>query len=64
MLTTNDDKLVCKCAGLPKEAREIVTYNTFYLGASFEGKLANKKVRGGVLLVPIDFKLKVTSFNM
>lgn len=64
MLTTNDGDLVCKCAGLPKEAREIVTYNTFYLGASFRGKLANKKVPGGTLLVPIDFKLKVTGFNI
>ena len=64
MLTTKDDKLICKCAGLPKEARDLVDYNGFYLGASFKGKLANKKVRGGCLLIPTEFTLKVTSFNL
>lgn len=64
MLTTNDGEIICKCAGLPKEAREIVTYNTFYLGASFDGKKASKHVPGGTLIVPTDFKLKITSFNI
>lgn len=58
------DKPMVKCAGLPKDARDLVTYDTFYLGASFEGKLASKKVPGGILIIPIDFKLKVTNYNI
>ena len=58
LVTEFDGQITCKCAGLPKKARDIVTYETFYLGASFDGKLAHRKVRGGVLLIPTEFKLK------
>ena len=57
MYTEKDGKINCKCAGLPKQARNLITYETFHLGQSFEGKLALKRVCGGYLLIPTKFKL-------
>ena len=57
MYTEKTGKINCKCAGLPKDARDIITYEQFHLGNSFEGKLALKKVVGGYLLIPTKFML-------
>ena len=57
MYTEKNGKINCKCAGLPKSARDKITYDNFILGIEFEGKLALKKVVGGYLLIPTKFKL-------
>ena len=57
MYTEKNGTINCKCAGLPKQARNLITYENFHLGQSFDGKLALKRVNGGYLLIPTKFKL-------
>ena len=57
MYTEKNGTINCKCAGLPKEARKLITYENFHLGQSYEGKLALKRVKGGYLLIPTKLKL-------
>lgn len=47
-----------KCAGLPNKQREQVTAENFNIGQVYTGKLLQKTVPGGVVLVPTDFKIK------
>lgn len=53
------DKFEVKCAGLPKDLKEKVNWDEFKRGATFHGKLATKKVKGGTLLSPTDFTIKL-----
>ena len=45
-------------AGMPSYLHNQVTFNNFKIGASYYGKLAPKRVDGGVVLVPVDFTIK------
>lgn len=46
------------CCGMPKEVKKEVTFDNFYMGNEFQGKLQQKKIIGGVLLSKTTFKLK------
>lgn len=56
---THEGELIVKCAGLPKNARASVTWENFHVGSVYEGKLQHKTVKGGVVLSPTTFKIKV-----
>ena len=45
-------------AGLPHKLHEQVTWENFQAGAIYTGKLLPKTVNGGVVLQPVDFKIK------
>lgn len=49
---------VVKCAGMPDEIKEKVTWETFKVGFSSHGKLLPKHVPGGVVLVDTVFTIK------
>lgn len=51
-------KLKITCAGMPKGCYKNVSWDNFYPGASFEGKLAQKTVPGGVVLEETIFTIK------
>lgn len=58
-----DDKkqtweLTVKCAGMPENVKNQVTWDNFQKGATFDGKLVPKRVRGGVVLTPTTFQIK------
>lgn len=60
-----DDDLSVTIAGLPKKMAQYVTFENFKEGLELkantpnqEHKLTYKTVRGGVLLVPVDFSIK------
>lgn len=52
-----------KCAGMPVEVKEKVTWDQFRIGAEFNGKMTKKMVKGGCLLVPTTYKIKEYSPN-
>lgn len=52
----------CKCAGLPEKVRETLNFNDFYLGNTFNNKLAKVKVVGGYSLIGSKFTLHKNSF--
>ena len=60
--TENYDKskLSITCAGMPQACYEYVTWDNFYEGNSFKGKLQPKHVKGGIVLKDIDFTIKRT----
>lgn len=47
-----------KCCGLPIEVRDIITIEEFKRGAKFNGKLAKKSVKGGIILEETTFTIK------
>lgn len=47
-----------KCAGMPDNIKAICTWNKFKDGQEFEGKIMQKRVPGGVVLVPTTYKIK------
>ena len=49
-----------KCAGMPDNVKRKVTVDNFEIGNSFSGKLLQKRVPGGVVLVDSDFRIKET----
>lgn len=51
-------KLETKVAGLPKKARNEITLRNFKIGASYTGKVRNKRVDGGIVLVSTPFCIK------
>lgn len=55
------DEPEVKCAGMPDNCKEFVTYDNFEIGSEFEGKLMPKKVRGGVVLKETTYKIKESS---
>lgn len=66
MLQTNDDKIVCKCAGVPKDAQKILCkegFDEFKLGKEVKGKLAKVKCDGGDDLVPVQYIIKDLSLR-
>lgn len=54
----NHDLLSITCAGMPEQCYEFVTWENFYEGNSFKGKLQPKHVQGGIVLKDIDFTIK------
>lgn len=56
-------KCICKCAGLPKEVRDNIQEDDFYLGKTFTGKKAKKRVKGGYRIVEGDYTLNNHIFN-
>lgn len=54
----NKDLLNITCAGMPKQCYQYVTWDNFKVGASFEGKLIPKHVKGGIVLDPIEYTIK------
>ena len=47
-----------KCAGMPDNIKEICTWDMFKDGQEFDGKIMQKRVPGGVVLVPTTYKIK------
>lgn len=47
-----------KCAGMPKNIKNTVTWENFHIGFKSREKLKPKIVKGGVLLVKTPFKIK------
>lgn len=47
-----------KCAGMPENVKELVTFDNFREGNSFGGKLLPKRVKGGVVLLKTEFTIK------
>lgn len=47
------------CAGMPDNVKEQVDYDNFTYGAVFPNKLLPKRVKGGVVLLPVDFTIKL-----
>lgn len=47
-----------KCAGMPQNLKEAVTFNTFEQGLTLTGKLLPKKYVGGVILEDAPFTIK------
>lgn len=56
------EKVMCKCAGLPSEVRETITFEQFYLGNTFHGKKVKTRVHGGYALIEGTYKLNKSSF--
>lgn len=54
------DKWIIKptIAGLPHKQHNQVTWENFHLGAVYTGKLLPHTVEGGVVLKPVDFRIK------
>ena len=50
-------KLNVKCAGMPDNVKEKVTFENFHIGSKFHGKLQPKHVPGGVVLEETDFTI-------
>lgn len=46
-----------KCAGMPKELKEKVTFENFKSGLKIPGKLRPKHCKGGIVLVPTTFTM-------
>lgn len=46
------------CAGMPDNVKELVTYENFHSGSTFEGKLMPKRYKGGIVLTPSTFTIK------
>lgn len=53
-----DGELIVHCAGMPTRCHENVTMENFNRGASFEGKLKPKVVKGGIILEDTTFTIK------
>lgn len=54
-----NEKLNVTVAGLPKRGHENVDWKNFHIGESFDGKMQMVHVKGGIILKPIDFTIKV-----
>lgn len=46
------------CAGMPDNVKELVTYDNFKPGATFEGKLMPRRYPGGIVLEETTFTIK------
>lgn len=55
-------KIMCKCAGLPSEVRESITFSNFYLGNTFHGKKMKTRVHGGYALIEGSYTLNTSTF--
>lgn len=53
-----NDKYDYKCAGMPDNIKEDLSYDEFKIGAVFNGKLVQRNVPGGVILEETTFEIK------
>lgn len=53
-----DGELTIHCAGMPTKCHKYVTMENFEKGASFEGKLRPKEVKGGIILEDTVFTIR------
>ena len=63
---TVDGKIVSDgitCAGMPDRVKKTCTWDEFKIGAEFGGKIVQKQVPGGCLLVETTFKIKESGIN-
>lgn len=51
-------KLTIAACGCPDESRKYITYDNFVMGASFKGKLMQKTIKGGCVLVEKRFTIR------
>lgn len=58
-IETVDGKVKVTCAGMPENVKELVNYENFHPGSAFPGKLLPHRVKGGVVLLPVDFTIKL-----
>ena len=58
-IETIDDEDHIKCAGMPDNIKENVTYDNFTYGSKFNGKLIPKSYKGGVILQDTDFTISM-----
>lgn len=56
----SQDKKVVKMSGLQQSISDKINIEEFKVGATYNGKLIPKRVKGGTILTPIDFTLKET----
>lgn len=54
----SEKKTVVTCAGMPDNIKEVVTYDNFKQGSTFDGKLMPRRFPGGVVLTETTFTLK------
>lgn len=52
-------KLQVTCAGMPYNCHDSVTWENFAFGMVYEGKLQFKTVKGGAVLIPTTYRIKV-----
>ncbi len=52
------DLLNITCAGMPQSCYQYVTWDNFHIGATFEGKLVPKHVKGGIVLQETEFTIR------
>lgn len=57
-----NNRIICKCAGLPKQVRDKQNFETFKLGATFKGKKVRTKFKGGYALIEGEFKIHTNSY--
>ena len=55
----NPSLLKITCAGMPAKCHKYVTFDNFKLGTIYSGKLQPKIVPGGVVLMDVDFTIKI-----
>lgn len=51
------------CAGMPDKVKKSCSWDAFKIGAEFSGKIMQKQVPGGCLLVETTFKIKESGMN-
>ena len=53
-----DGKITTHVAGMPANIHEQVDFDNFDLGSVYHGKLYQKRVKGGIVLVPGDMQIR------
>lgn len=56
VVTWHETKVTC--AGMPDNVKELVTYENFHSGSTFEGKLMPRRYKGGIVLMETTFTIK------
>lgn len=51
-------KMNITCAGMPSRCYDQVTWENFNIGSTYSGKLQPKHVKGGIVLLDVDFTIK------
>lgn len=54
----NNELLNITCAGMPQACYQYVTWENFKEGATYQGKLQPKNVKGGIILKDIEFTIQ------
>lgn len=57
-METVEGKTKVTCAGMPENVKELVTYDNFRPGSTFEGKLMPRRFPGGIVLESTTFTIK------